>query len=434
MCTTEDRLQKLYALQTHGIKPGLETTLALLERLGNPERSFAAFHVAGTNGKGSVCAMLDSILRAAGLPVGLYTSPHLVRFNERIRVNGACVTDEELAALFDTIEPIMAAVVAEGRQPTFFEVTTAMAFEHFRRKGAKLVVLETGMGGRLDATNVVTPLVSIVTRIDLDHMQYLGPTLEAIAREKGGILMPGRPAVLGAMPEPAAAELRAIARDRKAPLTDSVASVSVRRVSQSLTGQKLALATAAGDLGTVTLPLLGRHQLENVATVLAALEAVAAASPIRLPPEIVRRGLESVSWPGRLQVLSQEPPTLLDGAHNPDAARVLAAALKELFKKRPIGLVWGMCSDKDSAGFAAAMPDAVNRCWAVPIRSERRRPTAELAALAQRRRWAVTECATVPAALAAAREWALAENGAVCIAGSLFLVGEVLESLGLASE
>ena len=433
MTTVAQALEKLYALQTHGIKPGLETTLAFLDRLGHPERAFAAFHVAGTNGKGSVCAMLEAILRAAGLPVALYTSPHLVRFNERIRVHDRYVTDKELAGLFAATEPIMADLAAEGREATFFEVTTAMAFEHFRRQGAKLAVLETGMGGRLDATNVVTPLLSIITRIDIDHTQYLGKTLDAITREKGGIIKPGRPVVLGAMPAEAAAVLGEIARERGAPLIDSATTVTVRRISQSLAGQKIAIATEAADLGTVTLPLLGRHQLENVATVIAALEAAAVASPIRIPPETITAGLASVAWPGRLQVLSDRPPTLLDGGHNPDAARGLAATLRDLFKKRPIGLVWGMCNDKDSAGFLAALPDTVRRCWAVPIRSERSRTTSELAGLARGRRWAAKE-STVAEALAEAREWALTENGAVCIAGSLFLVGEVLERLGLAPD
>ena len=424
-------LERLYALRTLGIKPGLDAERALLERLGNPHLGFAALHVAGTNGKGSVCAMLDQVLRTTGLTIGLYTSPHLVRFNERIQVNGTCITDAELAELFDFLEPHAAAVAAGagGRETTFFEFTTALAFEHFRRRGVRLAVVETGMGGRLDATNVVTPLLAVITRIGLEHTQYLGPTLAAIAGEKAGIVKPGRPVVCGATPEEAQAVIRAAARERDAAFVDAAAAVTVRRVAQDLAGQKLAISSAAADYGRVALPLLGRHQLENVAAVIAALETLATVSPLRLAPEAVRQGLAQVRWPGRLEVLARDPPVILDGAHNPDGARGLAAALKELFKRQPLGLVWGMCDDKDAAGFAAALGDRVKQCWAVPLQTERGLAPAKLAALARARGWPVQE-ASVPAALAAASAWATANRGAACIAGSLFLAGEVLALRG----
>src|ERR1035437_2343900 len=200
----DDTLRRLYALRRFGLRPGLETMQAPLERPGHPERACVAIHIAGTHGKGSVASMLDAVLRAAGMRVGLYTSPHLVRFNERIRVNGVAIADDTLAALFAGLEPHLAAAAkAMGREATFFEVTTALAFRHFANARVPLVVLETGLGGRLDATNVVTPLAAVITRIGLDHMQYLGATLEAIAGEKAGIVKAGRPVVLGAMPEAA---------------------------------------------------------------------------------------------------------------------------------------------------------------------------------------------------------------------------------------
>jgi dihydrofolate synthase / folylpolyglutamate synthase len=420
-------LEKLYALKTFGIKPGLETEERLLERLGHPERGLAAIHVAGTNGKGSVCAMLDSILRAAGFKVGLYTSPHLVRFNERIRVNGECIADADLAELFEALEPHAAAVAAEqgGREVTFFEFTTALAFEHFRRKGIRLAVIEVGMGGRLDATNVITPLLSVITRISLEHTQYLGRTLAAIAGEKAGIIKPGRPVVCGANPEEADEVFRSAAAERGSDLVRAEDAATVRRVSQRLGGQKVSVATEATPYGTVTLPLLGPHQLENCATAVAAVEALAAASGLAVPPAAVLKGLAAVRWPARLQVLQDTPPVLLDSAHNPDGARVLAGAIKELFRKQPVGLIWGMCDDKDTAGFAAALPRTIKRCWTVPIPTERSVPPEQLALLVRGRGWAVTACA-LPQALAEAEAWARENGGAVCVAGSLFLAGAVL--------
>lgn len=421
-------LEKLFALHTFGIKPGLDTERELLARLANPQDRFAVIHIAGTNGKGSVSAMLDAVLRTAGYRVGLYTSPHLVRFNERIRVGGHSITDEELAELFDLMEPQAQAVkAATGREATFFEFTTALAFEYFRRKNVQLAVVETGMGGRLDATNVVTPLLSVITRIGLEHTEYLGATIEAIAGEKAGIIKAGRPVVCGAMPAGARDVIRAAAGERGALLVDATETAVVRRVSQSLAGQKLALSTGTRDYGTVTMSFLGKHQIENCATALAALETILDAG-VPVSEEAVRQGLAAARWPARLQVLSELPPVLLDGAHNPDGARVLAVALRELFGKRPVGLVWGMCGDKDALGFAKALGGRVKRCWAVPLRSERGVDPAKLALLACGEGW-VAETRRLPEALDQARAWAAEEGGGVCIAGSLFLAGEVLEAM-----
>lgn len=427
MNTLAASLERLFALRTFGIKPGLEPELALLERLGHPEQAFAAIHVAGTNGKGSVCAMLESILRTAGLKVGLYTSPHLVRFNERIRVQGEPIADAELAELFDLLEPHAAAVrtAMGGRDLTFFEFTTALAFEHFRRHNVNVAVIEVGMGGRLDATNVLHPLIAVITRIGLDHIQYLGGTIEEIAAEKAGIVKNGRPVVCGATPDAARDIIQRTARERGARFVDAAACVGVRRVAQDITGQKVSISSSDAEYGTVSMSLLGKHQLENIATAVAAVETLAACSPLAVPPETLRRGLAATQWPGRLQVLLEQPPVILDGAHNPDGAHALAATLKDLFKKRPIGLVWGMCEDKDTLGFAKALGGVVRRCWTVPIDTERSLAPGKLAALARSEGWETTT-ATVADALREAQAWARAHGGAVCIAGSLFLAGEVL--------
>jgi dihydrofolate synthase/folylpolyglutamate synthase len=420
-------LERLYALRTFGIKPGLDTETALLDRLGNPQSSFAAIHVAGTNGKGSVCALLDAVLRTTGLTVGLYTSPHLVRFNERIRVNGEAISDAELAGLFEEMESHSEAVKQglNGREVTFFEFTTALAFEYFRRRKVQVAVVEVGMGGRLDATNVVWPMLSVITRIGLEHTAYLGTTLGAIAGEKAGIIKAGRPVICGATPDEARDVIRATAAQRKAPFVDAAETVAVRRLSQDLTGQKVAMTSGDTDYGTAKLSLLGRHQLENISLAVATIETLGGCSPLSIPPELVRRGLAEASWPGRLQVLSETPPVILDGAHNPDGARVLAVALKELFKKRKVGLIWGMCEDKDALGFAKALGGSVHRCWTVPIATERSLDPGKLALLARGERWE-TKVSGLAAAMAEAGQWAGETGGAVCIAGSLFLAGEVL--------
>jgi len=427
----EADLKRLFSRRAHDIKLGLETETALLDAIGHPELRMAHVHVAGTNGKGSVCALLDGILRAAGCRTGLYTSPHLVRFNERIRVAGACIGDGELASLFREIEEHDRALAAKpgGRLSTFFEFTTALALEHFRRNGVETAVLETGMGGRLDATNVVSPLVSVITRIDIEHTEFLGRTIEEIAREKGGIIKWNRPVICGPMPDEAREVLRSIAAERSAPMMMAEEMATVRRVSQSLSGQKVKVETAGGSHGTMTLPLLGKYQLENLVTVAAVIEYLNNASPLVVDEEAFKAGVQGVRWPGRCQVLSTEPVVLLDVAHNPNAARSLAESLKDLFRGRKIGLVTSLLADKDCRGFMSALAPLVGRCWAVAIHNERAKPLPELIACMRESGMQVTGAELLPA-IDEAKAWARENNGVVCIAGSLFLAGEVLAAAG----
>jgi dihydrofolate synthase/folylpolyglutamate synthase len=423
-------LERLYRRHAAGIKFGLEVERALLERLGNPQEDYAVIHVAGTNGKGSVCALLDSVLRARGLKVGLYTSPHLVRFNERIRVDGGSIDDESLAARI--AHPARACAVgaagAAGREPTFFECATAMALDHFRRRKVHVAVLETGMGGRLDATNVTPALLAVITRIDVDHVAYLGPDVETIAAEKCGIIRRGVPVVRGAMGEAAAGVVARSAREKGAALVESE-RVAVRLVSANLRGQKLGVESEAGSYGTMLLPLLGEHQMENLATAVAAIEAAGEAFGVEFSAECVRAGVESVRWPARFQVLCEDPPVILDGGHNPGAAAALSKALRKTLGRKPVGLVAGMCSDKDRRGFLAAFGRQVRRLWAVPIESDRCTPPEELVAIGKAMGWEATT-ASVGEALAAAQAWARECGGAVCVAGSLFLAGQVLRERG----
>lgn len=400
--------------------------MALLECLGNPQQGMKIIHVAGTNGKGSVCAMLDSILRSAGLKTGLYTSPHLARVNERIQVNGECIPDEELAALIELVDRCAGdyARRPNGRQITFFEFLTALAFEYFRRQRTDALILETGLGGRLDATNVITPQVSVITSISLEHAQYLGASIEEIAAEKGGIIKPGVPVIVGRLPAEALAVIEKLARAKNARIIRAEEAITVRRQKQTVAGQKISLESSSDSYGSIVLPLLGAHQLVNAAIAVAALEEFGRANAIDFSQSAVKKGLASVSWPGRLQVISRAPLTLVDGAHNPEAAGALNAALKEISGGNPIFLILGMCSDKDAAGFIRNLTMPITHCWVVGLANERSLPPDALARHVRNKGWPCS-VATVPQALEEAVRLAREEDGIVCAAGSLFLAGEI---------
>ncbi len=423
----EQTLSNLYARASHGVKLGLETQRALLEELGNPHEGLAFVHVAGTNGKGSVCAMIESVLRAAGHKTGLYTSPHLVRFNERIQVAGRAIADEELAVLIEAVTEAddRQAARPDGRPATFFEFTTALAFVHFRISATQIVVLETGLGGRLDATNAVMPRLSAITSIDLEHTRYLGDTLEAIAAEKAGIIKPGVPVVLGELPERALDTILKIAGERYAPVIRAGESVTVSRLQQTARGQKIKLESVNADYPPVLLPLLGRHQLANAALAVAALERVGEDEAFSWDSRALKRGLEAVCWPGRAQVLEEDPLVLLDVAHNPSAAAELAATLEELAGGRPVALVAGLLSDKDARGFFASLHPVVRACWLAVLPGERAMPMEAMKAAARSAGLEGVE-SDLETAQKLAKEWALAHGGLVCLAGSLVLAGEVL--------
>ncbi|NQT93640.1 MAG: bifunctional folylpolyglutamate synthase/dihydrofolate synthase, partial [Lentisphaerae bacterium] len=314
------KLETLYRRRRFGIRPGLDVEKALLAKLGNPERTFAAIHVAGTNGKGSVCRLVDSILAQAGLGVGLYTSPHLVAFNERMTCRGTAVSDEELEIVLDEVEAAAEAAGREcGRAPTFFEVATAAAMLFFRRSEIRVGILETGMGGRWDATNVVMPVVSGITRIAVEHTEYLGSDIETIAAEKCGIIKKGIPVVCGDNSEEAVGVVKRIAASLGSPCVNAASAVSVRVLSAGADGQKVAVESENASYGTLSLPLAGRHQLENLATALCCVEVFGQACGIVVPPETVKEGVASVRWPGRFQVISTDPVMIVDAAHNPNA-------------------------------------------------------------------------------------------------------------------
>lgn len=419
MPSRTERLAALFDRTHHGIKPGLGLIEELLAALGHPQSRFLAVHVAGTNGKGSTCAILERVLRELGLTTGLYTSPHLVRVNERIRIGGAEIDDETLHALLDRIQAVESSL---SRLPTFFEILTAAAFLAFADAGVQIAVLETGMGGRLDATNVVTPLLSVITRIDFDHMEFLGDTLPKIAAEKAGIIKPNRPLILAPQHDDALPVLLQTAARLGAPVTPAAEHVSLSRRTVSIAGQTLHVETPVTTYGKLTLPLHGRFQLDALATALAALEELCTQLQTELPPALLRRALADLTWPARCQVLSPSPPLLLDVAHNPSGAQALCDTLRELFGKKARGrFIIAHMRDKDAEAFLRTLAPLAAELLCVPLDTPRALPPEDLARLATRLHLSA-RALTLPEArrLAAAGP---APHAFTCIAGSVYLAG-----------
>ena len=332
----QEAVDYLYSLQKYGIKFGLSKTENLLKAFGNPQEGRAYVHIAGTNGKGSVTAFIASILREAGLRVGVYTSPHLVRFTERFRINGEEIDRETTAVLIDELR----GVVVPTAPPTFFEATTAMAFIYFARKKTDLAIMEVGMGGRLDATNVITPLVCGITNISLEHQEFLGRRLGDIAREKGGIIKKGVDVVTAADNASVNNVLKAIAQERGAPLWRVGKDIRYRSTPSGLDYRGLSLRIRGLHLG-----LPGLLQSRNAALALGIIERLGEKG-IRVSEETIRKGVENTVWPGRMQVVGTNPTILVDGAHNPGALRVLARSIRAGFRYRRLILVIGVMADK----------------------------------------------------------------------------------------
>jgi dihydrofolate synthase/folylpolyglutamate synthase len=406
---------------------------ALLRPLGDPHRSGSFVHIAGSKGKGSTAVMIASALTAAGYRTGLFTSPHLHTIRERIRIDGSLITPGELAALTERVKPAAEKTGAgPWGVPSTFEVLAAVAFLRFRQAGAVWSVLEAGLGGRLDATNVVTPRVAVITSISYDHTDVLGPTLTHIAREKAGIIKPGVPVVLA--PQPGGEEVVGVIRDacheRGCPLTQVGKEVAWWLLSATLEGQRLRVAGRRGSY-ELSIPLLGEHQQENAATAVAALERLMDDAP-GLTPQAVARGLGAVSWPGRLQVVGHNPLMMVDGAHNADSARRLRQALGQLPYRRLV-LVMAVSRDKDMAGMVRELAPLHPRVIATHSCHPRALPACHLTAEWAKYSPAVEEAGDVAGALARARALA-AEEDMVLATGSLFVVAEVLEELGVAQR
>jgi dihydrofolate synthase / folylpolyglutamate synthase len=358
----EGSVSYLYSLQQQGMKFGLENITRLLLTLNTPQNAFRAIHIAGTNGKGSTCAIVSSILQASGKTTGLFTSPHLLSFTERIRVNGRQISQREVISLIEGIREKIAELGDAGFAPTFFEVVTAMAMLHFKRKGVQAAVLETGMGGRLDATNVIHPDVCVITKIGLDHGDYLGDSLEEIAGEKAGIIKYGIPVVLSPQEPEAGAAVQRKAEEKKCPLSVLGNDFFFETRHADLKGSVFDYRDERCELHDLFLPLAGVHQTENAAVAIRSvssfwLKETDAGVRARSFEATVREGLRRVRWKGRLEMVSEDPPVLIDGAHNPQAADVLAAALKEHFISRFSGFIFilGIMKDKDIEGILKSL-------------------------------------------------------------------------------
>lgn len=422
-------LTYLQGLDKFGMKPGLFRIARLLEGLGQPQLAYPCVHVAGTNGKGAAAAMIAAILQEAGYRVGLYTQPHLIRYHERIRVNGEPVSDEELDALFAAVMPLAEAVGADPtmEHPTEFEVGTAIAFQHFARAAVDVAVIEVGMGGRLDATNVIVPEAAVITPVGFDHTDRLGETIEAIAAEKAGILKAGRPLVMAPQAPQAAAAIRERAQAVGAPMVEIGWDVAWRVHRSDRTGVECDIR-ARRLYANLHLGLLGSHQAQNAAGAVAACEILADRG-FAIDAAAIRRGLAGVQWPGRLQVVGERPLVLFDGAKNPHATPILARSLGEVLPRgvQPVFVV-GVQGDKAVDSMLAHLLPLGRAAITTQARSSRL-PPFPAAELAERARRHLTDVrAITPAGAALAEAVRLAgPDGAVCAWGSLYLIGELLE-------
>lgn len=405
----------------------METLLGLM---GGPHLAVPAVHVAGTKGKGSTCAMVASVLTAHGVRTGLYTSPHLHTFRERIQVDGCPIPEEDFAGLVDDLWPHLETVARLGDRGTVtvFEMLTAMAFEHFRRRGCGFQVIEVGLGGRLDATNLVRPAVAVITPIGLDHIAVLGDTIPKIAAEKAGIIKGGVPVVTGRQTAEAADVIARKAAETGSMVVDAMSATKLRSVPTLAGDRQCVVIGTSRDSYQVDLPLLGMHQVDNARTAIAALETLAGAGP-SLRTDSVERGLAQTCWPARFQVLSPEGPVLVvDGAHNADSAEALRSTLESRFPVRArLIVIYGGTRGHDVAETARRL--APLRPIVIPTRT--RHPKAvDPVELAVALRGLGIDVAAIapdtPAAYRAAR--AMAEHDDVILAtGSLFVAAEVIE-------
>jgi dihydrofolate synthase / folylpolyglutamate synthase len=415
--------------QAAAAKFDLENIGVLAERLGRPDRAYPSAHIAGTNGKGSTAAFLESILRHAGFRTGLNTSPHLESINERIRINARQISDEAFAETFTRVRSLIEEMLANGRlraHPTYFECVTAMAFEYFAREHVEFSVFEVGLGGRLDATNILHPVVSIITRIDFDHENFLGHSLREIAGEKAGILKRGAPAVVSEQRPEARDVILSRARDVGAPVIDLATAYSLENlgeVGRSGSARARINEVASGWSIEVTPSLRGRFQLQN------ALNAVAAARFLqnrgfRISDESIVQGIANTEWPGRLEKIQFEPDVYLDGAHNPSAAAELAAFVQKNLAGRKVFLVYGALRDKavdEVAGLLFPCADEVIFTEARTSRAVSAQQLAEIAAHHALRSRVIADAEQ-------AFDYALSQaapQDAIFVTGSLYLVGQL---------
>ena len=462
----ETAVAQMYALghelgQTPAHKFDLGHMRVLLAALGHPERKFPSVLIAGTNGKGSTAATLASILQASGLKTGLYTSPHLVRINERVRLNGVPIADDDFALLHDVVGRTAERLVGEGDlpwHPSFFEMLTAMAFEYFARSRPDTVVLEVGMGGRLDATNVVAPRLSIITDVSLDHQKYLGETVAEIAREKAGIIRPG--GIVVTLPQLAEAnnvignaildaEARAVNAVPYVPPVSPGSAEFWETASKGLTGVRAESGAepakewagpkqryplqVMGEQIMVESPLIGRHQLRNVALAIAAAVELCEQGFTQITADSMERGIRETHWPGRFQVIASQgdsPEYVLDGAHNPAGAWALRSTLSAAYEDRAITMVFGVLRDKAMSEIAEILFPITERVILTHASNPRSASTQEIRQAAARVTIEISEADSIALALEQAKIQA-GPGGLVVVTGSIYIVGEAMRTLGV---
>ena len=410
-------IKTMYGLRRFGIKLGLSTIKNMMQGIGNPQNSFSCVHVAGTNGKGSIASSLASILKESNYRVGLYTSPHLVRFNERIRINNQSVSDENIVEAYEALKNVSTG----KRKPTFFEYSTAMALYEFGKQKVDWAVIETGMGGRLDATNIIKPALSIISNISLEHRMYLGNTIKEIAGEKGGIIKNNTPVVSGAKQKNAVSILKDIAKKKSAPFFRLGDEFKVRRNKNN----RFTYFGIENTWSSLHTGLQGSHQIDNAGLVLAACELLNK-NRAEIPFNCIQKGLEKTRWPGRLDIISVNPLIILDGAHNLIATRRLVKYLSKNFSNRNITLVTGILDDKPYSSMLKTLCSVCRRAVLTQPKINRALPPEKLYPAAKE---VISDIKIIPNVNDAIKHAIkiTPKKDVVCIAGSLYLVGEAIE-------
>ena len=414
--TPEEALSYIHSVCWKGSIPGLSRTRELLEKMGNPQNQLQFVHIAGTNGKGSTAAMTASILRKAGYRTGLYTSPYIFRFHERMQVDGQCISDEELAEITEFVKPL-----AESMEdhPTEFELVTCIAMEYFKRHHCDVVSLEVGMGGELDSTNVIaSPLVAVLTNIGLDHTEFLGDTLEKICETKSKIIKPGTIAVTYREKPSVEAVIDARCKEVGAKWMPADFD-SIHLISASLEGQVFDWGPYLG----IHLPLLGKHQLYNAAVVLTIVKALRERG-LTISDEAMREGIASVSWPGRFELVARNPLFIVDGGHNPQCIEALVNNVRDYLGGKRLTVLTGVLADKDYGDMYQDMAQYAAEFVTVTPPNPRALPAQELKAYLERFGKPVTACDTVAEGVALAKKLAGAD-GVVLAYGSLYMVGDI---------
>lgn len=418
--TLDEALGYIHRVDWRGSVPGLSRIDALLNKLGHPESTVKYIHITGTNGKGSTCAMTASVLQAAGYRTGLYTSPYIRRFNERMQINGVPIPDDDLCALVEEIQPLADSM---ADHPTEFELVTAIGLTWFARHHCDVVVCEVGMGGEFDATNIIpAPEVAALTNIGLDHTAFLGSTVEAIAATKSGIIKPSCHAVLYPCPPSVEQVVAARCRAAGAPLTVTDFN-ALHPISHSLDGQTFDWPGLPG----LHLPLLGQHQLHNAAVALTILDVLRRRG-WHIPDNAIRTGLDAVEWPGRFQVVRRDPIVILDGGHNPQCMEALTQNVSDYLSGYPLTVLTGVLGDKDYAHMYGRLAAQAVRFVTVTPRNLRALPAAHLAEMLSALGKPVTACSTIAQGVDDALSLT-PPDGAVLCCGSLYLLGDVLDEL-----